>query len=331
MKKIILGMLVFSATLLSAQYGPNNGWGNNNAYGDYDNQYYFPEDYYYEYPNDYYSNGYYQDFYGDYQQSISMVNWTRFFREMALTAYQINMIVDLNRQFNSYNVWNSYYRMNPVRWYYDRFYALEQILGPRVFVVFQNRYYNGYSPVVYYNNRCNNFYRTRYVVRPRYRSININIYKVNKNRYHQSVGNRYGWNQPRNTRTSSGFRNDNGYRSNSNANVRNTNQRNNSVRSNTRTTNSGNRSVTTPRTTTNTRSANNNSSVRNTTPRANNNTRNSVITPNRSSSTRSSNTRSIRNNNSSQRSNSSTRVNSSRSSNQRSNSATRSSSSRGRG
>ena len=288
MRNLLLGMLVFMGTLLSAQYYPNNGWGDNdNYYGDDQDEYFFPEDYYYEYPNDYYADNYYQDYYSDYQRSINMVNWTRFFREFALTAYQINMIMDLNRQFTSYHIWNNYYRVNPVRWYYDRFYALERILGPRIFVVFQNRYYNGYSPVVYYNNRCHNYYRPRYVVRPRYANININIYRVNRYDYHQSVGRNYGWNQTRNN-NSYGFRNS-AHPSENNRTATTRSQRNTAIRTNeVRNT----RRAITPRvnSTTSNQSVRSTSSVRNTTPRKNS-TRNSqprtMTTPRSSSSQRS--------------------------------------------
>ena len=70
------------------------------------------DDYYYEYPNDYYGDDYYQSYYNDYRRSISMINWQRFFMQYRLTNWQVNMIMDLNRQFDSYNVWSSYYRMN---------------------------------------------------------------------------------------------------------------------------------------------------------------------------------------------------------------------------
>ena len=205
MKKLILGLSVCFATVLSAQNYPNNGWGNgnNNDYG-YNNEedHYFPDDYYYDYPSDYYADDYYQGFYNDYRQSLDMINWNRFFRKYRLNRQQIALILDLNNQFNSYNVWNSYYRSNPQRWYYDRYYALERILGPSVFVVFQNNYYNGYSPVAYYNHRCVDYYRPRYYVRPAYVNININRYRIDRNQYAQSVGNNYGWNQPRNVSNS---------------------------------------------------------------------------------------------------------------------------------
>lgn len=91
----------------------------------------------------------------------------------------------LNNRFASYAAWNSYYRWNPDRWYYDRFYALQNILGPRVFVVYQNVYFRGASPFVYYRNRCVNFYARRYPVRPVYRNVNINIYKVNRGNFRE--------------------------------------------------------------------------------------------------------------------------------------------------
>ena len=240
MKKIFLGLSVVFASLFSAQYYPNNGWGddsyNNGYYGDRDDSYYFPDDYYYEYPDDYYSDDYYRSYYNDYRRSISMINWQRFFMQYQLTRMQIDMILDLNRQFDSYYVWNNYYRMNPNRWYYDRFYALERILGPRIFIVFQNNYYDGYSPYSYYTNRWQTYYRPRYHIRPAYVNININHYRVNRTDYHRSVGSNYGWNQPRSSRTPGGFKEDNrsngsyqsarsnsGYRNQNNTGFRNQN------------------------------------------------------------------------------------------------------------
>ncbi len=213
MKKILLLAALAVFSLGFSQY--NNGYGNNDPYysnnnGWYDdNDYQFPDDYYYEYPNDYYDDGYYENYYNDYRRSIDMVNWSRFFVEFGLSRYQINMIIDLNSQFSSYNVWNSYYRMNPNRWYYDRFYALQRILGVNIFVTFQNRYYNGYSPVVYYTNYWNDFYRPRYRCHQKYRNVNVHNYYVNPQVYHQSVGNHYGWNQPRNPHNPGGFKEDN--------------------------------------------------------------------------------------------------------------------------
>ncbi len=207
MKKLLLGLAVSFSMLAYAQYGSHNGWSNHYPdYGYYENNhFYFPDDYYYEYPNDYFADDFYNGYYNDYRRSITMVNWSSFFRKHKLKRWQIEMIMDLNNQFSSFAMWNSYYRMNPHRWYYDRFYALERILGPQIFIIYQNIYYGGYAPVVYYTNHWNNYYRPRYVVRPRYRNININIYKINRNTYHQTTGNNYGWNQPRTT-TANGVR-----------------------------------------------------------------------------------------------------------------------------
>lgn len=240
MKKIILALSLGMFTMGFSQNYPygnqnNNGWPDNGYgyYGDNEDRYYFPDDYYYEYPDDYYSDDYYESYYNDYRRSISMVNWNRFFYEFGLSNYQINMILDLNRQFSSYSIWNSYYRMNPNRWYYDRFYALERILGPRIFVIFQNRYYNGYSPVVYYTNYWRDYYRPRYRVAPIYRNININVYHVDRYAYHQNVGNQYGWNQPRNPH------NPGGLREGDNSNPRNFGTLNQGNRSEVRSENSG--------------------------------------------------------------------------------------------
>lgn len=242
MKKLLLGLAVCFATGLSAQNYPSNGWGNHNnndyGYNDSNEVYYFPDDYYYEYPDDYYADDYYRGFYNDYRLSLQMVNWNAFFRQYRLNRHQISLILDLNNQFNSYNVWNSYYRSNPQRWYYDRYYALERILGPSIYVVFQNNYYNGYTPITYYHNRCVNYYRPNYYVRPAYVNININHYHINRKQYHQSVGNNYGWKQTRNVSNSfveDGNRSGS-YRNNSSAenDFRTTGTRSNSVENNTR-------------------------------------------------------------------------------------------------
>ncbi len=95
----------------------------------------------------------------------------------------------LNNRFDSYDAWNSYYRWNPDRWYYDRFYALQNILGSRIFAVYQNAYFRGASPFAYYRNRCVNFYARRYPVRPAYRNVNINIYKVNRGNFREGFRN----------------------------------------------------------------------------------------------------------------------------------------------
>lgn len=189
MKKILFGISVFLVTLSSAQNYPDyypSGTNNNSYYGDEEDQFYFPDDYYYDYPSDYYTNDYYQSNYNDYVRSINAVNWNSFFARYRLSPWQIQQIMMLNDHYPSYNAWNSYYRYNPDRWYYDRFYALERIMGPRVFLSFQNRYYQGYSPVIYYQNYRRQHYVTHIYVVPRYRNINVKKYRVDRNTYHQS-------------------------------------------------------------------------------------------------------------------------------------------------
>ncbi|ACU06867.1 hypothetical protein FIC_00400 [Flavobacteriaceae bacterium 3519-10] len=210
MKKILFGLSVFFTTLMSAQiyqdYYPTSD--NSAGYSDvYDDEFYFPDDYYYEYPADYYSNDLYRSYYDDYRRSIYDVNWNRFFSAYQLAPWQIQQIMMLNDQFRSYSAWNSYYRYNPDRWYYDRFYSLERILGPRIFVIFQNNYYNGYNPVVYYQNYRRQHYVPHVYVVPRYRNININRYRVDRVKYHQT-----------NPRQNIGFR-DNPRTANSNGNI----------------------------------------------------------------------------------------------------------------
>ena len=252
MKKILFGLSVFFITLVSAQnypdYYPNN---NNGYYEEYNDEFYFPDDYYYEYPSDYYRNDLYQSYYNDYQRSIYDVNWNRFFSANRLSPWQMQQIMMLNDQFTSYASWNSYYRYNPDRWYYDRFYALERILGPRVFVIFQNNYYNGYNPVNYWQNYRRQHYVTQVYVVPRYRNINVNRYRVNRVNYHQAnprqnIGfqnsSRTGNGNLNNAPKSSGFRNDgnvksstseNGFRNDNNATAPRTSAggtRNNEIR-----------------------------------------------------------------------------------------------------
>ena len=189
MKKILLGLSVFFVTLSSAQnypdYYPSNTT-NNDYYGDAEDAYYFPDDYYYDYPSDYYTNDFYQDSYNDYRRSIESVNWNRFFSSYRLAPWQIQQIMILNDMYPSYNSWDYDYRFNPDRWYYDRFYALERILGPRIFVIYQNNYYQGYNPVVYYQNYRRQHYVTNIYVVPRYRNINVRKYRIDRTQYHQN-------------------------------------------------------------------------------------------------------------------------------------------------
>ena len=192
MKKILLGFSVFLMTLASAQNYPdyypngNNYNGNGNYYGNEDDEFYFPDDYYYEYPSDYYTSAFYKDYYNEYRRSINDVNWNRFIAQHRLSNWQVQQIMMLNDSFPSYSAFNSYYRFNPDRWYYDRFYAIQRILGPSVFVVFQNNYYNGYNPIIYYQNYNRRHYARNIYVVPRYRNVNVNVYKVNKVQYHQT-------------------------------------------------------------------------------------------------------------------------------------------------
>ncbi len=277
MKKILFGLSVIIATSVSAQnypdYYPINN-NNNNYYGDYDDEYYFPDDYYYEYPSDYYTADFYQSYYNDYRKSIYGVNWNRFFATYRLSHWQIQQIVMLNEMFPTFSAWNSYYRYNPDRWYYDRFFALQQILGPRIYVIYQNNFYNGYNPVVYFRNyRVRHYAPTIYVL-PRYRNININVYKIDRNTFHQNnPRTNIGFQQTPRTRNN-GFRNDGAVTENNtkNNNIRTENgsTRNNNLRTQPEIRQNNN----TPRTTVPERKIENNSqNQRNQTP--DNSTRNS--------------------------------------------------------
>lgn len=195
----------------------NNGWGYGQdayydgvdpyAYGTYDySNANFPDDYYYDYPTDYYPVNYYQGYYNDYRNSIVGINWNNFFVEFRLNPYQIREIARLNNRFSSFSVWYSYYGMNPDRWYYDRFYALQRILGAKVYIVFRDRYYRGHDPFVYFQNYRRSYYETRYNMMPRYRNVDINAYRVDRGRFFENHRNHYGWSQPSNLHSNSGFR-----------------------------------------------------------------------------------------------------------------------------
>jgi len=189
MKKILLGFALSLAILSFAQQYPNNGWGNdgygNNDgyYSDDDDQNYFPDDYYYDYPQDYYPSDYYQSYYNDYRNSVININWNGFFSQYRLNRWQIDQILYLNNLYSDFSSWNSFYRYNPDRWYYDRFFAMERILGPRLFIVFQNNYYQGYSPIAYFQNYRRTYYSPRFRVMPRYRNMNINVFRVDRNNF----------------------------------------------------------------------------------------------------------------------------------------------------
>ncbi|MGK6342042.1 hypothetical protein ACMGDK_07380 [Chryseobacterium sp. DT-3] len=241
MKRILLGFALGLAALSSAQQYPNNGWGDDGYYqngdgyyNDEDDRNYFPDDYYYNYPQDYYPSDYYQGYYNNYRNSVVNINWNVFFRDNRLNRWQIDQILSLNNLYVNFSTWNNFYRYNPDRWYYDRFYALERILGPRVFVVFQNNYYRGTSPIVYFQNYRRTYYAPRYAVMPRYRNVNINVYRVDRSRFRRMDNPTFnvirsgrsdnGFRGSRDNNNSGGFRkqadNNNGFR-NENNGVRN--------------------------------------------------------------------------------------------------------------
>lgn len=223
MKKILLTLVFMIAGSATAQYYPTNnsyenstydGWGND---GDY-----FPDDYYYDYPTDYYPQNYYQSYYNDYRNSIVSIDWSQFFRQYRLSRFQIDQINHLNTLFPSFSSWNYYYGANPDRWYYDRFSALQQILGQRYFAVFQKNYYRGYSPIVYFQNYRQTYYIPRYKVRTQYRYVNINKYRVDKNNYRNSRE-KNGLYDPNNRNYSNNNGTNNIKRSSSEPNNRNSN------------------------------------------------------------------------------------------------------------
>ncbi len=232
MKKILIGFALGFATLSFAQQYPNgnggyNDYGNNGYYDNNQNYNNFPDDYYYNYPQDYYPQDYYQSYYNDYRNSIVNVNWNVFFNQYRLSPWQISQINALNNLYINFSSWNSYYGPNPDRWYYDRFYALENILGPSLFIVFQNNYYNGMRPVVYFQDYRRTYYAPRYRVMAPYRNININVYRVDRSRFRPQDNP-----MMRIARSNNGFRTENNHASGGFRNTNGTRPDNNGVRPN---------------------------------------------------------------------------------------------------
>lgn len=218
MKKILIGFALGASILSFAQQYPDYGGGNDGYYqndggyySDQDDQNYFPDDYYYNYPQDYYPSDYYRNNYNDYRNSVVSINWNVFFNQNRLAPWQVDQIIRLNNLYSSFSAWNNFYRYNPDRWYYDRFYALERIMGPRVFVVFQNNYYRGYSPVTYFQDYRRVHYAGICRPVPRYRNVNINIYRVDRNNFRRTDNPTF--NIVRSQRPNNGFR-DSGYGNN---------------------------------------------------------------------------------------------------------------------
>lgn len=234
MKKIIFTLAIIIGGALSAQDYYDSYPTDYNGYEYYNNSYDYPDDYYYNYPTDYYPDQYYQGYYNDYRQAVYGINWNQFFSQYRLTPWQMDQIIALNNRFASFAAWDMYYRYNPDRWYYDRFFALQNILGPQIFVIYQNNYFRGRSPIVFYRNRFANFYARRYPVRPVYRNVNINIYRVDRNNFREGFRNQQrnmgmidtrnnGMINPQNPRSGANGNNMGAIRSSGNSGVRNQN------------------------------------------------------------------------------------------------------------
>ncbi len=249
MKLFLFSAAVFFGgfQLANAQYsGPdytnpqNSSWGNSSQYGygydndDWDDDEYFPDEYYYQLPQDYYNDNLYQSYYNDYRQSINQIRWDRVFTQLNLASWQIQQIVRLNRYFNNYNTWFSYYRYNPDRWYYDRFYALRDILGPDVYIVFQNKYYGGRNPISYWRNYRQQRYNGYSYINPRYRRVSVRNYYIEPQRYHEQYGHSYGLYTPKVNKYDGGggFKNDSGWGNQNGNNGRFRNNSNNNSSSN---------------------------------------------------------------------------------------------------
>lgn len=184
MKKFVLAFAVFIMGLSQAQY-----------YQDYYYNGQFPEEYYYDYPRDYYAGDYYESYYNDYRRSIYSVDWHRFAYEYRLTNSQERRIAALNRKYSSFNSFMAKYRYNPDRWYYDRFYALRNILGSKVYALYQNQYYKGRDPIAYHRYYRETYYQPRYQVNSRYRDYDVRTFRhsgfrnTNKPVYRQNEDN----------------------------------------------------------------------------------------------------------------------------------------------
>lgn len=234
MKKLVLSLMIFVGSLAFAQdyYDTYPEYSGTEYYND---SYNYPEDYYYNYPNDYYPDNYYSSYYNDYTRSITSVNWNRFFAENNLSPWQVNQVIALNNRFTSYDSWNMYYRMNPDRWYYDRFYALQNILGQSLFAMYERNYYRG-NPIVYFQNYRRDYYVVHYHVIPKYRYVNVSNYRIDRNNFREYYQNNRLEGMLNNRESSAGIRNNqnsgfknntmstnNGIRNN-NSGIRNTEQ-----------------------------------------------------------------------------------------------------------
>lgn len=227
MKKIFLSLMIILGSFISAQYYYSTDT-TNRGYEYYNSNYDYPDDYYYSYPNDYYPNDYYNSYYSDYKRSITSVNWNRFFADYNLSPWQVNEIIRLNNRFTSYNAWDSYYRYNPDRWYYDRFYALQNILGPNVYAIYGKNYYKG-NPIVYFQNYRKTYYVVHYNVVPRYRNVNVNNYRIDRNNFQDYYRNNR-LDGMLNTNQGSGFRNNPNSNFSSNSGFRNADNSNSGFR-----------------------------------------------------------------------------------------------------
>ena len=166
MKRIILALAMFLMGFSQAQY-----------YNDYYYSGQFPDEYYYDFPGDYYADDYYASYYNDYRRSINSVDWNRFFYQYNLTNSQARRVAQLNRKYPTYGSFMAKYRYNPDRWYYDRFYALRNILGSKVYALYQNQYYRGNDPIAYHRQYRVNYYEPRYQVNTRYRDYDVRQFR----------------------------------------------------------------------------------------------------------------------------------------------------------
>lgn len=91
------------------------------------------------------------NYYNDYQNSISDVNWQSVATDLLLSATQSNQLADLNNRYPDYNSWDNKYRSNPNAWRTDRNSEIARILGNEKYKKFKNKNYKGQNPTAQYN------------------------------------------------------------------------------------------------------------------------------------------------------------------------------------
>ncbi|SFH82520.1 hypothetical protein [Halpernia frigidisoli] len=97
------------------------------------------------------------NYYNDYQNSISGVNWQSVATDLLLSTQQSSQLTSLNNRYPDYNSWDSHYKSNPNGWRTDRNAEIQRIMGPTKYKKFKNKNYKGQNPVAVYNRNKNNY------------------------------------------------------------------------------------------------------------------------------------------------------------------------------